>query len=122
MAAGLPLRARIQMDTFRFMYTILRTDVFDAWLSGLRDHKAKARILVRIRSAERGHWGDCKPVGDKVSEMRIDVGPGYRVYVTRRGSVVYVLLCGGDKSTQARDIRRAKDIAAGLDDALPGEE
>lgn len=98
----------------RPMNTIHRTDGFDAWLSGLKDHKAKARILVRIRAAERGNFGDCKPVGDTVSELRIDVGPGYRVYFTRIGTVVYLLLCGGNKSTQSRDIARAKDMARRL--------
>lgn len=93
------------------MNTIRRTGEFDTWLSGLKDPKAKARILVRIRSAEMGNFGDCKPVGDGVSEMRIDVGPGYRVYFTRVGSVVYLLLCGGTKSRQPRDIERAKKIA-----------
>jgi len=110
------------MDTLSFMYTILRTDAFDAWLSGLKDQKAKARILVRVRSAERGNFGDCKPVGGKVSEMRIDVGPGYRVYFMRRGSVIYVLLCGGEKSSQARDIKRAQAMAAHLEEARLGEE
>jgi putative addiction module killer protein len=92
------------------MYTFLRSNEFDKWLSDLRDHVAKARILVRIRSAELGNLSDCKPVGDGISEMRINVGPGYRVYFARRGKVVYLLLCGGDKSTQKRDIQRAKTM------------
>ncbi len=92
------------------MYTFLRSDEFDKWLTGLRDHVAKARIALRIRSAEQGNLGDCKPVGDGIAEMRINVGPGYRLYFTQRDKVVYLLLCGGDKSTQKRDIQRAKTM------------
>ena len=93
------------------MNTIVRTDVFDAWLSKLKDARAKARIIKRIRSAERGSFGDCEPVGAGVSEMRIHCGPGYRVYFKRVGSVVYLLLCGGTKRGQKRDIIRAKNLA-----------
>ncbi len=93
------------------MFTFFRHAIFDAWLRGLKDAKGKARILARIRSAEHGNFGDCKPVGDGVSEMRVNIGPGYRVYFCRRGAVVYLLLCGGDKSTQKRDIKRAKVLA-----------
>jgi putative addiction module killer protein len=96
------------------MYTILRTDVFAEWLDGLADEKAKARIAVRILSAEKGNFGDCAPVGDSISEMRIHYGPGYRLYFTRRGEVIYLLLCGGDKSTQKRDIKQAKGMLAAL--------
>jgi len=90
--------------------TFLRTPEFDEWLTNLRDQIAKARILARIRSAEAGNFGDCEPVGEGISEMRIHVGPGYRVYYCRRGKVVYLLLCGGDKSSQKEDIREAKRI------------
>jgi putative addiction module killer protein len=93
------------------MNTIIRTDVFDLWLSTLKDVRAKARIIKRIRSAERGNFGDCRPVGAGVSEMRIHTGPGYRVYFTRTGGVVYLLLCGGKKHGQDRDIARAREIA-----------
>ncbi|MBK1663005.1 hypothetical protein CKO38_04875 [Rhodospirillum rubrum] len=93
------------------MITIHRTDIFDSWLSGLRDHQAKARILARIRSAEQGNFGDSKAIGGSISELRIDTGPGYRIYFTRQGEIVYLLLCGGDKSTQPQDITRAKDMA-----------
>lgn len=96
------------------MNTVLRTAAFDAWLTRLKDPIGKARIVERIRSAERGRLGDCKPVGQGVSEMRIHAGPGYRVYFTRTGSVVYVLLCGGDKGTQERDIRKAVAMAEHL--------
>lgn len=92
------------------MNTFLTTSEFDAWLSALRDPIAKARIAIRIRSAEQGNFGDCEPVGDGISEMRIHVGAGYRVYYTRRGEVIYLLLCGGDKSSQKRDIKHAKTI------------
>ncbi len=93
------------------MNTILRTEVFDEWLLKLKDARGKARIVERIRSAERGNFGDCEPVGDGVSEMRIHFGPGYRVYFTRTGDVVYVLLCGGTKRGQSRDIAKAKELA-----------
>ena len=93
------------------MNTIVRTGVFDAWLSKLKDARAKARIIVRIRSAERGNFGDCESVGAGVSEMRIHFGPGYRVYFTRVGDVVYTLLRGGTKSSQKRDIVKAKELA-----------
>jgi putative addiction module killer protein len=88
--------------------TFLRTLEFDTWLKALRDPIGKARIVARIRSAECGNFGDCEPVGEGVSEMRIHCGPGYRVYYSRKGKIVYLLLCGGDKATQKRDIKQAK--------------
>jgi putative addiction module killer protein len=91
-----------------------KSEIFDAWLSGLSDQKAKARILAHLRSATLGNFGDCKPVGEGVSEMRIHVGVGYRVYYVRTGSTIYVLLVGGDKSSQAKDISRAKNMAREL--------
>jgi putative addiction module killer protein len=96
------------------MLTILRSDEFDDWLSGLKHVRGKARIAARILSAEQGNFGDSEPVGEGVSEMRIHFGPGYRVYYTRRGEVVYLLLLGGDKSSQKRDISRAKQMARKL--------
>ena len=93
------------------MNTIIRTDVFDTWLSRLKDARAKARIITRIRSAERGNLGDSRPVGAGVLEMRIHSGPGYRVYFMQVGEVVYLLLCGGTKRGQDRDIRRARSMA-----------
>jgi putative addiction module killer protein len=95
--------------------TFLRTEEFDAWLFDLKDKMGRARIVHRIRSAEHGNFGDCEPVGDGVSEMRIHVGPGYRAYFTRRAEVVYLLLLGGDKSSQKRDIKRATEMARALD-------
>ena len=94
------------------MYALIKSETFDRWLSGLRDRNAKARIEVRIRRLGLGNPGDVKPVGEGVSEMRIDYGPGYRVYFQQRGSVLIILLCGGDKKTQDRDIQTAKSIAA----------
>lgn len=94
------------------MITLVRTQEFADWLSSLRDHVAQARILARIAAASAGNFGDCKPVGGGVTEMRVHAGAGYRVYFVREASVVYVLLCGGSKSTQERDIARAKDLAA----------
>ena len=96
------------------MNTFLRTEEFDKWLSTLKDKIGRARIVYRIRSAEHGNLGDCEPVGEGVSEMRVHVGPGYRVYYTRRGEVIYLLLLGGDKSSQKRDIKRAIEIARAL--------
>jgi len=93
------------------MNTILRTAIFDKWLSKLKDSRGKARIIERIRSAERGNFGDYKAVGQGVSEMRIHFGPGYRVYFTRVDNVIYVLLCGGTKRKQQRDIDKAKELA-----------
>ncbi len=93
------------------MNTILRTEKFDSWLSKLKDARGKARIIERIRSAERGNLGDCESIGQSVSEMRIHFGPGYRVYFSRIGPVVYVLLCGGVKRNQQRDIARAQEMA-----------
>jgi putative addiction module killer protein len=90
---------------------IRQTDVFAAWFAGLRDREARARITVRIRRLSLGNPGDVRPVGNGVSEMRIDYGPGYRVYFVRRGDTVVVLLCGGDKRGQDRDIARALELA-----------
>jgi putative addiction module killer protein len=94
--------------------SLLVTPEFEQWLGNMRDAKGKARILSRMDSAALGNFGDCQPVGEGVSEMRIHFGPGYRVYFMRRGSSVYVLLIGGDKSTQKRDIRRAHKMAREL--------
>lgn len=96
------------------MNTFLKSDEFDDWLSGLKDQVGKAIIAKRIRAAESGNFGDCEPVGEGVSEMRIHYGPGYRAYFTRRREVVYLLLLGGYKSTQKRDIKRAKVMARDL--------
>ena len=93
------------------MIEVRQTDVFAAWIANLRDREARARITVRIRRLSLGNPGDVKPVGSGVSEMRIDYGPGYRVYFVRRGDTVVVLLCGGDKRTQDRDIARARELA-----------
>jgi len=98
------------------MNKFLRTREFDDWLRVLRDPVGKARILARLRSASLGNFGDCEPVGEGGSEMRIHAGPGYRVYFTRRGRTVYLLLCGGDKSSQQKDIRRAKELLLQLKD------
>ncbi|MDQ7981897.1 type II toxin-antitoxin system RelE/ParE family toxin [Paraburkholderia sp. SARCC-3016] len=89
------------------MNTINSTAEFDEWVDSLSDLKARAAVFVRVRRAELGNFGDSKPLEEGVSEMRIDVGPGYRVYYAREGRVVYLLLCGGDKSTQKADIKRA---------------
>ena len=98
------------------MNTILRTEIFDTWLRKLKDARGKARILERIRSAERGNFGDCDSVGQGVSEMRIHYGSGYRLYFSRVGPVVYIRLCGGIKRNQQRDIAKALDLAKILDE------
>lgn len=97
------------------MYRIQQTDVFGTWLSDLRDIRAKARVLARLDSARLGNLGDIRTVGGGVSEMRVDVGAGYRVYFTRRKGVVIILLCGGDKATQAKDIARARRMAGAIE-------
>jgi putative addiction module killer protein len=98
------------------MPEIRQTQEFRTWVASLRDATAKARIVVRVERVGRGLMGDIKPVGGGVSELRIDHGPGYRVYLTQRGHVLVVLLCGGDKSTQAKDIAQAKALAKDLED------
>ena len=98
------------------MIEVRQTAVFVKWLSGLKDRVARARIAVRIDRLALGNPGDVKAVGAGVSEMRIDHGPGYRVYFARRGKVLVLLLCGGDKKSQARDIAAAKAMAAEWED------
>jgi putative addiction module killer protein len=90
---------------------VQETEVFTDWLEGLRDGRALERILARINRLRCGNFGDVKPVGSGVSELRIDYGPGYRLYVTQRGKTVVILLCGGDKRTQAKDIKRSIEMA-----------
>jgi putative addiction module killer protein len=92
------------------MVSVLRTTIFDDWMSALRDPVAKSKIIVRIHAMEGGHLGDWKPIGDGVSELRVHSGPGYRVYFGRRGTQIYLLLCGGVKTGQSRDIARAKAL------------
>jgi putative addiction module killer protein len=93
------------------MIEVRRTLEFDAWLRRLRDERAKARIASRIQRLSLGNIGDSKSVGGGVNEMRIDYGPGYRIYYKHRGSKVVILLCGGDKRSQSRDIKRARELA-----------
>jgi putative addiction module killer protein len=95
---------------------IRKTKVFNNWMAGLRDHQARAKIAVRIDRLARGNPGDVAPVGEGVSELRVHFGPGYRVYFVQHGNAIVILLCGGDKGTQAKDIRAAKKLAARLED------
>ena len=97
------------------VFQLQQTEVFAKWMVELQDTRAKARILARLDSARLGNLGDAKSVGDGVSEMRIDVGAGIRVYFTRRRRVMIILLCGGDKSTQPKDITRAKRLARDIE-------
>lgn len=97
------------------MIEIRQTEHYAKWFKALKDHMAKARIDVRIRRLSLGNPGDVKPVGEGVSEMRIDYGPGYRVYFLTKGSELILLLIGGDKSTQEKDIAKAKQIAKDVD-------
>jgi len=96
------------------VYTILTPEAFDIWLASLRDRDARQRIAARLRRIGLGNLGDAKPAGGPVSELRIDYGPGYRLYFTRRGLEVIVLLIGGDKSSQSKDIKRAMKMVAQL--------
>ncbi len=93
------------------MYKIEKTDNFDKWLRKLKDLRAKAKILFRIQKIENdGHFGDCEPVGDGIRELKIDYAKGYRVYFKESDGKIIILLIGGDKSTQQRDIEKAKEI------------
>ena len=96
------------------MLVIRKTETYARWLDGLRDIHARARVLVRVERLAAGNHGDVRPVGEGVSEMRIDYGPGYRVYYTQHGREVIVLLAGGDKRTQVTDIKTALRLARNL--------
>jgi putative addiction module killer protein len=96
------------------MVVIHQTEEFVSWIRALKDVQARAKIAARIRMAGFGNFGDCAPVGEGVSEMRLHFGPGYRLYFTRTGDVYYLLLIGGDKSTQKKDIKRAIQMAHDL--------
>ena len=96
------------------MIEIRQTDEYSRWFNGLRDRHARARINVRIRRLSLGNPGDVKPVGEGVSELRLNYGPGYRVYYVQRGQMLVILLAGGEKHTQDRDIKRALELAREL--------
>ncbi len=95
-------------------YEVVRSDTFARWLKRLRDKQAQVRIGIRIRRLEEGNFGDYKSVGGNVSELRVHAGQGYRVYYTIRRATIVILLCGGDKSSQQRDIRQAQQMAREL--------
>ena len=101
-------------DYNEVMIKIRKTEVYAKWLNDLRDVRGRARILVRIERLASGNPGDVKPVGEGISELRIDYGPGYRVYYKKHGQEVVILLAGGDKSTQTRDIKTALNLARNL--------
>jgi len=98
------------------IYEIETTEAFDGWLKKLRDRRAALAVLNRLDRAKLGNFGDAKPVGNGINEMRIFVGPGYRVYYVIRESTIILLLCGGDKSTQTQDIAKAKEMLKQLGD------
>jgi putative addiction module killer protein len=98
------------------MIQIRETDIYLEWFESLKDKRAKARIDVRIRRVSLGNFGDVRPVGKGVSELRIDYGPGYRVYFTQHGNNLVILLCGGDKSAQTHDIQQAHELAQALEE------
>jgi putative addiction module killer protein len=98
------------------MIEVRQTEVFENWFKSLKDRRVKARVQARIDRMELGNFGDVAPVGEGVSELRIHYGLGYRVYFVQRGSVIVVLLCGGNKSAQELDIKKAKVIAKQLED------
>ena len=97
------------------MFTVLQTQEFQRWLDALRDQRAQVRIAARLRLAEAGNLGDWKTVAGELCEMRVNFGPGYRLYFSRRGSILIVMLAGGDKSTQTKDIKRAQKILKELE-------
>jgi len=97
------------------MFEVRQTLIFEDWLDNLTDKRAAGQIAKRILRLEAGLFGDVKPIGEGLSELRIDVGPGYRVYFVQHGQMLILLLCGGNKRTQKRDIERAKQISAALE-------
>ncbi len=97
------------------MYEVEQTSHYAAWFRGIRDRTIRGRITARIERVQLGNFGDAKPVSDGIHELRLAFGPGYRIYFMQRGARVILLLCGGDKGRQARDIVRAKRIASGLE-------
>jgi len=113
------------MFEIRHYVTANGADLFARWLEGLADRQARARIKTRIDRASLGNFGDCEPAGEGVSELRVDWGPGYRVYFARVGKLILLLLCGGDKRTQQRDIENAKtclqDYKRRTEKARPGK-
>jgi putative addiction module killer protein len=102
------------MEYYAWIVEIRQTEEYAAWFNRLRDQQAQTRINVRIRRLSLGNPGDVKPIGEGVSELRIDYGPGYRVYFVQRDKTLVVLLAGGDKRTQARDIQTALRLARSL--------
>ena len=102
------------MDYTVSMIEVRQTEAYSRWFEELRDRQARARINIRIRRLSLGNFGDVKPVGEGVSELRIEYGPGYRVYFAQRGRALVVLLAGGDKHSQEKDIKRALDLAREL--------
>jgi putative addiction module killer protein len=98
------------------MIEVRQTEIFADWFTSLKDRKAKARIQAHIDRMEMGNFGDVAPVGQGVSEMLIFYGSGYRVYFVQRGSIVVILLCGGDKSSQTSDINKAKELVKQIED------
>jgi putative addiction module killer protein len=96
------------------MYQVQQTDIFEKWLSKLKDRRATAKVLVRIESLRQGNTGDSKSLGSGLHELRMHFGPGYRVYYTRKSGLVILLLCGGDKSSQSKDIARARKVLTEL--------
>ena len=98
------------------MFTVRQTEEFVEWLDGLKDKRSQIRIAARLRQVEAGNLGDWQPLEGDISELRVDVGPGYRLYFTRRGRIIVVILNAGDKSSQKRDIRRAMKLASELGD------
>ncbi len=100
------------------MFTVRQTEEFVEWLDGLKDKRSQIRIAARLRQVEAGNLGDWQPLEGDISELRVDFGPGYRLYFTRRGRIIVVILNAGDKSSQKRDIRRAMKLASELGDDL----
>lgn len=102
------------------MKEIIRSETFSDWLSSLKDSRARSRVLARIDRMREGNFGDAEPIGDGLSEARIHYGPGYRVYFMQQCDVIVVLLCGGDKSSQTKDIKQARRIAKAWREAKNG--